>query len=278
LVKRKFNIKEGGQVYFNGDPLNARFNVTAVYETRATTYELIKNEATLSNSEVREAQRRTPVEVLLQLSGQLSSPSLEFDINLPENQGSAVSSTVNRKLEALRSNPNDLNQQVFGLILVNSFVLAESSNVLAGAGENTALSSVSKLFTNQLNRLADRYIKGVEVNVDIDSYKSQYGNGESASRVTELGIGISKQLFNDRLTVSVGGNLDVEGTNSNASSFAGDFLLEYKLTEDGDYLLRVFRKSDYDVLLEENSVRNGVSLFFRKEFDGKKRKQKNYNY
>lgn len=275
LVKRKFNIKEGGQVYFNGDPLNARFNVTAVYETRATTYELIKNEATLSNSEVREAQRRTPVEVLLQLSGQLSSPSLEFDINLPENQGSAVSSTVNRKLEALRSNPNDLNQQVFGLILVNSFVLAESSNVLAGAGENTALSSVSKLFTNQLNRLADRYIKGVEVNVDIDSYKSQYGNGESASRVTELGIGISKQLFNDRLTVSVGGNLDVEGTNSNASSFAGDFLLEYKLTEDGDYLLRVFRKSDYDVLLEENSVRNGVSLFFRKEFDGKKRKQKN---
>lgn len=271
LVKRKFAIEKGSTVAFKGDPLKARFNITAVYETRATTYELIKNEATLSNSEVREAQRRTSVEVLLKLSGELTNPELEFDIDLPDNQASAVSSTVNRKLEALRANPSDLNQQVFGLILVNSFVLAENSNVLSNSGESKALSSVSKLFSNQLNRLADRYIKGVELNVDIDSYKNQYANGESAGRVTEVGIGVSKQLFKERLTISVGGNLDVEGTNSNATNFAGDFLLEYKLTDDGNYLLRAFRKSNYDVLLEENSAKNGMSLFFRKGFDGKRK-------
>ena len=42
---------------FNGDPLKANFDITAGYTAKTTTYELIRNETTLSKQEVAAAQK-----------------------------------------------------------------------------------------------------------------------------------------------------------------------------------------------------------------------------
>jgi len=267
VVRRNFEIVPGGTVFFNGDPLNSRFNVAAKYETKTTTYELIASEATLSPGETTQAQRRQPVAVVLNLDGNLAAPELAFDIELPESQGTAVNSTIERKLADLRNNSNELNKQVFGLLLINSFIVSSSSTNLGDVGENVVLSSVSKLFANQLNSLAEKFVKGVEINFDLSSYKSQYANEGSGGTVTEVGLGITKQLFNDRLSLTAGGSFDVGETG--ASQVAGDFLLSYELTSNGNYLLKVFRRSDYDALSEENAIKTGVGISFRKLF-GKK--------
>lgn len=268
VVRRNFQIVPGGTVFFNGDPLNSRFNVAAKYETKTTTYELISSEATLSPGETKQAQRRQPVAVVLNLDGNLAAPELAFDIELPEAQGSAVNSTIERKLLDLRNNPNELNKQVFGLLLINSFIVSSSSTNLGDVGENVVLSSVSKLFASQLNNLAEKFVKGVEINFDLSSYKSQYANDGSGGTVTEVGLGITKQLFNDRLSLTAGGSFDVGGE-TGASQVAGDFLLTYELTSSGNYLLKVFRRSDYDVLNEENAIKTGVGVSFRKQFENK---------
>lgn len=269
LVKRDFAIRKGSSLSFAGDPYNARFDVTAVYKTRATTYELISNETTLDEATMGASKRRTEVEVVMHISGGLAEPEITFDINLPSNEGGLVDNLAARKLADLRDDPTELNKQVFGLLFFNSFIQAEIGGGLAGVGESAALKSVSSLITSQLNRLAGQFIKGFDLTLGFESYKAA---GQDAATVTEMKLGLSKQLFNERLTIKVGGNVNLENTRQSAldagaySSFAGDFVLEYKLDERGVYLLKVFHKSDYNILLDANLNKTGVGIMYRKSY------------
>ncbi len=270
LVKRTFQIREGSHIFLPGDPLEARFDITAQYMARTSTYELISQQAGLSPEEARAAKRRTDVLVIMDLKGTLSEPEITFDIRLPEAQASAVANAVENKLAQLRESGNDLNKQVFGLLLFNSFIAEQSgSTSLSQAGENIALSSVSNLVTNQLNRLANQYIKGVDLQVRLESYRTDTPEG-AASTVTDVGLDLSKQLFNDRLSIQVGGSVGVEGPagQEEFTTLTSEFLLEYKLTEDGRYRVRVFRRPDYDMIKASNTVRTGVSILFKKSFGG----------
>ncbi len=268
LVKREFEIRKGSSLTFSGNPYDARFDITAVYKTRATTYELVSTQAT-DPTTLEAARRRTDVEVLMNIDGSINEPEITFDINLPNAQGGLVDNLVARRLADLEDEPTELNKQVFGLLLFNSFIASETGGGLANVGENAALRSVSSLITGQLNKLADRLIKGVDVTVGFESYQT---GGQTASNVTEVQLGLSKRLFNDRLTIMVGGNFNLQNSQTSSvqqggySAIAGDFVLEYKLNERGNYLLKVFHESDYNILLDANANKTGVGVVFRKSY------------
>lgn len=267
LVKKNFDIQSGSRVSFVGDPLKAMFNITATYDVKTTTYELIRNETNLDNSaESNAARRRTDVQALLYLNGLFTKPEIKFDIRLPEGIGNNVNSTVSRKLNDLRNDPDEMNKQVFALLLFNSFLATENAGEsIAGAGQNIALSSVSKLLSNQLNDIAGKYFKGLELSFDFASYQSNFE--DAAGPAVELGVGLSQKLFNDRITIKADADFNLANQSTTAgSNVAGDFVLEYQLTESGSYLLRVFRLSDFDILTDQNTARTGVGISFRKAF------------
>lgn len=285
VLKREFDIQPGSRLDFVGDPLNTRFNITATYTTRTPTYELIRNQVTtLTPQQEQDAKTRKAVTVLLNMKGDLENPQISFDIRIGENEGDVVTSVTAQALSRLRDNPNELNTQVFSLLLFNSFLSGQSGGgSLAETGTSIYLSSVSSLLTNQLNRLASQLVKGVDINIGVESYQSQYDLANSGNTITELQLGVSKQLFNDRLTVKVGGNVNVNSENSllvqgaNFSSLAGNFVLEYKLTENGNYRLRVFRRENYDVLNQTNLPQTGVGITFQKSFGGIKKSDQKKN-
>lgn len=272
VIKRNFDIEQGSSVVFNGDPLNARFNVTAKYTAKATPFELIGNETTLTPSEISAAQKRQKVEVLMKMKGNIASPELTFDLALPESEETIVSSEIQRKLAELRNEPNELNKQVFGLLLFEGFIVSSGGADFGSTGSTVFLGSVSNFVSKQLNQLADKYIKGVQINFDVSSYQSKYINNGQGGNVTELEVGVSKKI-NDRLSLKAGGNFDLnsDSESSGFSQVAGDFVLEYKLSESGNYLLKVFRKSDYDVLKDENAVKSGIGISASKSFGGVKK-------
>ncbi len=281
VLKRTFDIEQGSTVTFVGDPLDSRFDITAIYSLRTTTYELIRNESTLNESEESQARQRTDVDVKLNLRGDLESPEASFDIIIPETSGGGVTTSVGAKLAQLREDESSLNKQVFGLLIFNSFIAEEqgtdAASLITDAGQSAILSSVGNLLSNQLNNIASRYIKGVDIDFGVDSYTDTYGT--ESSLVTELEVGLSKRLLNDRLTVQVGGNVQFDNEESvelepgSNSTFSGDFTLEYKLTEDGNYRLRFFQ-----VLSDEEQIFNpgvnysetGAAIFFTKSFNSKK--------
>ena len=120
--------------------------------------------------------------------------------------------------------------------------------------------------TEQLNRLSEN-IKGIELSFDVKSYED-YSSGEAQGQ-TEVQLGVSKSLLDDRLIVKVSGNVDIEGNATNQNSFTdyiGDLALEYKLTEDGRFRITGFRNNNYDIISGE-LIETGAGLIYIKDYN-----------
>ncbi len=273
VQQKNFFIRPGSNLQFIGDPLDTRFDITAVYTTETTTYELIAAELPggAQSAEAVASQRRQPVNVLMSMRGNIDEPQLTFDIEVPE-AGGGAGGAVQQKLAQLRQTPNALYQQVFGLLVLNTFMSSDPTagggGSLAGTGESLAINSVSKLVTNQLNNLADNYLKGVNLNVGLDSYEDQYA---SSGRTTVANVDLSKSFLNDRLTVTIGTETNVGdntrvGETASTGGFQSSFVLTYRLTENGHYLLRAFRRPDYDILSAAGQFETGAGATYQRKF------------
>ncbi|MBR9920659.1 MAG: hypothetical protein GYB31_07445 [Bacteroidetes bacterium] len=276
LIKREFAILPNSRIGFNGDPLDALLDITAAYELRVPLSDLVQGQ--LVDESVSLAGQRADVQLQMKIGGNLSTPVLSFDIILLGNPQGAVADAARTRLQQLRNNETDLNTQVFGLLLFNSFISPSNSNLSASsAGETALLSSLSKLVTNELNRLASGLLKGVDLQLGVEAYKPGVDGPESDGVTTEVQLGVSKRFWNDRLNVKVGGNVNVGNTGQEQqalTALTGDFALEYQLTPDGNYLLRVYQRSDYDALYEGNVNRAGAGISIRKSLPNKEKKRK----
>jgi hypothetical protein len=119
-----------------------------------------------------------------------------------------------------------------------------------------------------LNKISDQYIKGIDLSLDLDSYKD-YESGTAQDR-TQLGLSLSKSLFNNRFRVQIGSQVDLEGQqrqDQSATDILGNVLIEYLLTEDGTYKLTGYRKNEFEGLIEGQVTVTGLSVQFNKEFE-----------
>ena len=275
LVKKNFTIGDGSSLDFLGQPEESLLNIKAIYTTKTTTYNLISSQSTLSEEERNEANEPTEIEVILNILGSMDEPKLSFQISAPKAEEGRLGNVISRKLTELNDNPDELNRQVFGILFFNSFI---SENQIAAAEsvtqsvEMAAFSSLSSLMTNQLNSVANQFIKGVDISFDMDSYNAGVVEN-SVGVVTEVGVSVSKKLFNDRLSIKVGSNVNINRENATSwsnvdfSTIAGDFILEYRLNEKGNYLVRIFHLNDYDIIQDENDYKTGVGFVIRKKLN-----------
>lgn len=287
LLRRKFEIQEGSKIVWNGEPTKADLTVTAIYKTKAAPMDLVKNQIAEEDESVRNSYlQRLPFDVLLKLEGELLQPKVSFDIQLPESSNEVsrgTATTINYRLTQLRQEPSELNKQVFALLLLNRFVGENPFESSAGGltAEAFARQSASKLLTEQLNKLAGDLVQGVDLNFDVSSF-DDYSTGSAQTR-TDLNVGLSKRLLNDRLTVSVGSNFELEGaqnTNRNTSNIAGNVAVDYSLSQDRRYMLRAYRKNEYEGVIEGYVIETGVGFIitldynkFRNLFLSKKAKE-----
>lgn len=182
---------------------------------------------------------------------------------------STVTETVDGKLSQLRQDENEMNKQVFALLLLNRFIGENPFESNSGvSAETLARQSVSKILSQQLNNIASNLIKGVDLNFDLESTED-YSTGQQNTR-TDLNIDISKKLLNDRLKVTVGSNFGLEGEarqNENTTNIAGDVTIDYSLSRDGRYMLRAYRKNDYQVALQGQIIETGVGFIITLDYD-----------
>ncbi|HEY1201021.1 MAG TPA: translocation/assembly module TamB domain-containing protein, partial [Niastella sp.] len=274
LLRRKFEIQEGSKIVWNGEPTKADLTVTAIYKTKAAPMELVKNQVADQEENSRNVYlQRLPFEVLLKLEGELLQPKVSFDIQLPEESNEVsrgAATTINYRLTQLRQEPSELNKQVFALLLLNRFVGENPFESSAGGltAEAFARQSASKLLTEQLNKLAGDLIQGVDLNFDVASF-DDYSTGSAQTR-TDLNVGLSKRLLNDRLTVSVGSNFELEGaqnTNRNTSNIAGNVAVDYSLSQDRRYMLRAYRKNEYEGVIEGYVIETGVGFIITLDYN-----------
>ncbi len=273
MIRRKFDIQKGSYIIWNGEPTLANVNITAVYKVKAAPIELLGDQLTGPADVKNTYKQKIPFEALLKMNGELLKPEITFDIVLPDGNYDVSADIVaasQAKLEKLRQEPSELNKQVFALLILNRFVGENPFNSESGgtSGEFLARQSVSKILSQQLNDLAGDLIAGVELNFDLESTED-YTSGAKENR-TDLNVGISKKLLNDRLKVTVGSSFGVEGqerVNEDSANIAGDASLEYQLSKDGRYTLRVYRKNEYQVAIQGEVVETGVAFIITMEYN-----------
>ena len=269
VVKRKFDIIPGSTIVWNGDPLDANISINATYTLRTAPYDLVADQmAGLSDAEKGAYKQLYSFQVLLKLRGAILKPEISFEIQLlPEDKG-ILGGAVNQKLNMLNEDPSALNKQVFALLILGRFVQENPLLTESGGTSTLIRSTVSTFLSSQLNQLSSKFVPGMEMNFDIKSY-DDYKTGTAQGR-TQVGIGLKKQLFDERLSVQVGGSVDVEGAaakQNSASDITGDVTVEYKLTKDGQYRLKGFRHNQYEGAIQGQVIETGVGFVFVRDFN-----------
>jgi translocation and assembly module TamB len=271
VLKRKFDIQHGSTITWTGDPTTAILDMTANYTALTPSLDLIANEiSSRTPTEINKFKQKLPFLVTLKMEGELLKPKITFNISLPQELLS-LWPDVDTKLQQIRNEESELDKQVFALLLLNRFVGEDPLNSAAGGGStvgNLAFQSASQILTNQLNQLAASLIKGVDINFDLNN-QQDFSTGTEQD-YTELNVSVSKRLFNDRITVNVGSNFDVQGSgnpNQNASNIAGDVAVDYRLTKDGRYMVRAYRKNQYEAVVEGQVVETGVSFILTLDYN-----------
>ena len=270
VVKRKFEIESGSSITWAGDPLEAELDIAAIYDVKAAPADLISQEsAALSVEEQKSYQVKLPFEVYLMMKNELMKPDLSFKIELEDDSKGALNGIVYAKLQTLNEQESELNKQVFALIILKRFI-SSSSFDNQNDGSNLARNSVSKVLNQQLNRLSDKYVKGVNLELNVDSYEDYSTSSNSYEGRTELNLAVSKSFFNDRVSVKVGGDIDLEGERAKQNSlsdFAGDVTIEYSITEDGRYKAKLYRENRFEGLIEGDITETGVSLIYTRDYN-----------
>jgi translocation and assembly module TamB len=271
IVKRKFELVPGSRITWSGDPVDAALDLTAKYRLRTSPAELMSEQLAGADASVRNRYRQElPFEVLLKIKGALLRPEISFGMDMPENQRGALGGNVYGRVQQLNNSESELTKQVFGLLVLGRFFPEGALSPQESEGTAAmARNSVSQALSGQLNTLSKKYVKGVELDMDLDSF-TDYQTGAAADR-TQLNVNVRKTLFGDRVVVQVGSQVDLEGRPDQQQQGAGDIIgdvsVEYLLSEDGRYRLRGFRKNQFEGLVEGQLITTGVAFLFNKEFN-----------
>ncbi len=270
-VKRDFTFKRGSTITWTGDPTSANIDLTAVYVANVPPIDLVEDQLS-SETEKTMYKQKLPFNVNLNLKDELLKPAISFDIILPDSNytvSSNVTNDVNARLAQIRQDPNELNKQVLGVLVLGHFI---GDNPLQSAGgssgvEGAIRNSVSGLLSDQLNKLVGNSIAGVDLNFGLTSAED-YSTGTAQNR-TDLNVALSKRFLNDRLSVSVGNNFNLEGQNQpgqKASTIAGNVTVGYKLTKDGRFALRAYRRDEY-IVIQGQVIETGIGFSFTVDYN-----------
>ncbi len=249
VINKHFNIKNGGKIKWNGNPLDADIDLRAVYSIRAPLSGLM-----LASDSSGAYSQRIPVDCILDLQGKLFNPDIKFSIELPGSDHE-TQQLVYSQIDT--NNQSQMSEQMIFLLVLNQFKPVSGNEVAMYSGVGTTSFDI---LTNQLNNWLSQISDDFDIGLN---YRP--GNDITSE---EIEVALSTQLFNDR--VSIDGDFGVAGAdNTNkTSNIVGDVNVEVKITEDGRFRVKAFNKTNNVNSLEYNApYTQGVGIFYRKEFD-----------
>jgi hypothetical protein len=225
LINKSFDVAPGGTLAWTGDPYGGRVNLRAVYTTRTALTGMV--------NQPDYGGQRVPVQLGLNLTGDLMQPQLGFDFALP-NANPAWQEELRNRL----ADGDKRNIQAFSLLLTNAF-WQSNEGLLSQSVQSVNANTTQMLASQFSNFLA----QGLGDFVDIDLAYS--GSNRSDAR-DQLEVALSKAFLNDRVSVQT--TLDVplgrQDASSTTSGLVGDVQVNYKITEDGRWKARAFNRSN----------------------------------
>lgn len=282
LINKLFDVKKGGTVTWgdnDGDPTQARLDIQASYAKSLGVANLVRtNDADLAKL----ANTPSRVELLMDIKGALFTPQIDFKISVSD-VPQRLQNPVSLALREIHADKNELNRQVFGLIVLQQFLPLDNTNDVnvVSSGINTGISTLTELVSQQFSRYINDLLVGVVEDVDfISSLEFDFNfnirdseNQSVRSRTSNVRLGSDVKFLDDKLRVYAGANLDIASDNDlglqdNGNYIGGDFIIEYFITPDGRLRIKAYNRTENTIL--GRSMRTGVGISYRKEFNSLK--------
>ncbi|MBW8050108.1 MAG: hypothetical protein FVQ77_07175 [Cytophagales bacterium] len=248
LINKEFEILPNSTITWDGDPYGGILNITAAYEQNVSLLPII-TDTSVSARKLPEVKRRYPVVVQLDMKGNLMSPQIGFDIDIkdypksvknPSGPDVLMEENVLRFESDIQADEQELNRQVFSLL-----ILAQLSSKGAFSGiQNYAFESVSELLSNQLNYWMSQVDENLEIDIDL--------SGLDANALNTFKLRLSYTLLEGRLRITREGSFTNVKNKADLSSIAGEWTVEYLISEDGKFRVKMYNKNN------PNSVQTGL--------------------
>jgi hypothetical protein len=265
FIDKRFKIQDGSSIKWNYDPLHAQLKVTAIYGTKTYVKNLLNSE-NLTGVKIDSSQfnRRFNVDTYLRMTGDLQKPDINFEIKVQGINENDISNPVTAQLRYINNNQDELNRQIFGIFVFGGFL---SDNAFSSqGGVTTGINSASELISNQLSNFLSKYAGNVNVGIN---YRDLSSSTTTSSTRRELQVALNTTAFNNRMIID--GALDIGNDQiaaTNRQAVGGDFQIEYKVTEDGQFRVKGFNKIDDRVFINKDSnYRQGMGISLRRDYD-----------
>ncbi|PSG87366.1 translocation/assembly module TamB domain-containing protein [Aurantibacter aestuarii] len=270
LVNRKFEIAPGSKVTWSGDPFDAELDIRAIYNLKASASSLMAPQLSGADAAVRSKYKQVlPFYVYLNIDGELMSPKIAFQLDMPENEQGAIGGQVYGRVQQVNQQEDELNRQVFSLLVLNRFYPEPGSDGSNGGFATVARDNLNDAVSDQLNTFSNKILgeSSFELDFGLDSYTDYQGNAPEER--TQLNVAAQKRLFNDRLIVRVGSEVDLQGSSSTGEEtpLIGNVSLEYLLTKNGRYKLKGFRRNEFENVIDGQTIVSGIGIIFTQEFN-----------
>lgn len=284
LPVKKFALDEGSKISWKGDPYAGQMNILAKYTQNASIRPLFTTEINAASqdslsdqdytSQHPEILQTAKTDVILRLNGDLLAPEFGFDIEVIEYPNTTL---VQNKIQELKSNirfnEQELNRQVFGLMLLRQFLPLQDNSLGADAVAGSA-NNVSEIFTSQFSNMLSQFDENLQVDIDLNAFDENFDNNS-------LRLKLSYSVLDGRIRISRDGSFNNSNTadDQELANLVGDWTVEYLLSDDGKIRIKAYNKNNQNVLYTggsndgssaSNSTVYGVSLSYTAEFDNLK--------
>lgn len=257
LINKKFDIKKGSKISWDGDPYQGELSIEALYQQYASLQNVIIDSTLRASTD---AKTKVPVDISLGLTGKLLNPDVNFDIKVKDYAASLEA--VVADLETKMSTDDQLkNKQVFSLIVLRQFSSEQNiGNISTGTQQN-----LSELFSNQFSSWVSQFDENLDVAIDFSGYDPESNN--------IFRLKLSYSLLDGRLRVTRDGNFSNYESSNDLANVFGEWTIEYLITEDGKIRMKAFNKNSSNTIANSEATTNtvyGVSIQHSKSFDGLK--------
>ncbi|HXA01582.1 MAG TPA: translocation/assembly module TamB domain-containing protein [Cytophagaceae bacterium] len=263
LINKEFNIQPNSKIsWISGDPYEGVLDMSAVYKENVSLKPL-----TPDTLEQKKLTGKYPVNVLLDLQGNLSNPQITLGIDILKYPANA-SAIVTEFMSKIKSNDQEMNKQVFSLLVLRKFSGDNTFSGVSGSGSGTT--NVSELLSNQLSNWLSQVDENLQIDIDLNSLDK--------TALNTFQLRLSYTMLDGRLRISrdQGGFQNYQSTNqaSNITNIAGEWTIEYLLSQDGKFRLKLYNKNNTNPLLASivntNSSSAGFSILHTESFSSLK--------
>jgi hypothetical protein len=241
IIDKKFTVKKGGYVSWEGDPMKARLNLEAIYKTSANPSVLLENSS---------FNQKVDVNVVIGLRGDLGNPEPDFNFEFPR-----VSNVLKAEIDYKLTDKDVRQTQALYLLSTGSFLSSEGVN--QSAFSQSAFETASSLLTSMIQSNDEKF----QVKLDIIGADRTGGQEVDGRFVAE----ISSKL-NERVTIN--GKLGVPFGGVTQTAVVGNVEILYRVNDDGSVNLRVFnRENDITYVGEGIGYTQGAGVSYEVEFN-----------